>query len=129
MTLTRHIAGFLAGCLFASTSTNLAAVTTGTNLKADCDVFARHFGTQGGDAVLFQKATKCVIYVGGVVDGYRLAAWDGAKLPFCLPEDVGYNQLGLIVQQYLSKHPEDLHKPSAILIRSAVIDAFPCEAP
>jgi hypothetical protein len=127
MAVRKHTTRFLAACLLSALSATSGAINTGRELRDDCEIFARHYGGQGGNPLLFQQATKCLIYSAGVIDGFRLAVWDGAELPFCLPPEVGYNHLGLVVHKYLSAHPEELDQPSAILIRSAVISAFPCE--
>ena len=68
------------------------------------------------------KATRCMAYVEGVLDGWILA---GGHL--CKPEEVSNGEQAAVVAKYLDDHPEELHLHEGILVINAVTHAWPCK--
>ena len=73
--------------------------------------------------VLDGKGTS---YVTGVLDGIKFSE-NGFKLslPFKLPEHVTNMEIFLIIEKHFSKHPEDMHLPSWVIIIQSLKDAYP----
>ena len=73
--------------------------------------------------------TVCAMYVAGVVDA-MLVMKDmiGEQIAFCVPEGVTIGQLVDVFAKYLRDHPEERHLHGAVLVITAVSDAFPCPA-
>jgi hypothetical protein len=66
----------------------------------------------------------CVAFVAGVDSGLAIS---GIPQPYCTSKAVGYKQMMLVVQKYLQEHPDQLHLRGGILVRDALIEAFPCK--
>ena len=73
-----------------------------------------------------------------VCSHYLMGLYDGAALPrqiykldaqFCKPLAVSGNQMRLIFLKYVREHPERLHERAALLLFSALADAYPCPRP
>ena len=47
-------------------------------------------------------------------------------IPFCHPESLKVDKIRLIFLKYLQDHPAYVHLSSVILIRNAMIKAYPC---
>ncbi len=63
-------------------------------------------------------------YCGGVVDMYRIAVSCNARLGFELPSDnPGY--LIDVLYVYFKKHPERMDEDSYVVVRDALIEAYP----
>lgn len=45
----------------------------------------------------------------------------------CIPPEVGVEQAITVLKKYLVTHPENLHKGDSILVRVALVEAFPCK--
>jgi hypothetical protein len=76
------------------------------------------FGTNG-----FQF---CEAFIEGVRDGVVLATeLRDAKPIIETPADVKQEQLKAVVVKYLNEHPEEHHKPAAVLVIVALSQAFP----
>lgn len=65
---------------------------------------------------------SCMNFIRGVIEGYQLGGGSG----LCIPGEVTYGQEELVAIQYAKSHPEQLHKPAAILIVQSFRKAFPC---
>jgi hypothetical protein len=65
----------------------------------------------------------CIGYVVGVIS--MMAYID----VLCLPDKSTHSQATLVVQKYLSEHPEKLHLNAAVLVIDAIQEAFPCTIP
>jgi hypothetical protein len=89
---------------------------TGTELYRSC---------QKGAADL-----SCVAYVRGFVDGMVIGKVFGLIKPamFCPPNDgILLEQGRLIVEKFLTDHPERLHEKASFLAAAALLEAFPCQ--
>ncbi len=66
-------------------------------------------------------------FISGVTFAYR-AMYDGVLKPekICIPKGVKIKEVKLIVQDYLSNHPDKLEDPPWILVSEAVKEAFRC---
>ena len=65
----------------------------------------------------------CVGYVVGVMSVMEYIN------VLCLPGKSTHAQAALVVQKYLSDHPEKLHLNANELVLDAIEEAFPCSAP
>ena len=66
-------------------------------------------------------------FISGVTFAYR-AMSDGVLKPekICIPKGVKIKEGKLVVQDFLSNHPNKLNEPTWILISEAVKEAFQC---
>lgn len=66
-------------------------------------------------------------YIAGVLDSERIVT-SVAKFqsPICLPGGVPTAHLSLVVNEWLTKHPDRLDQQAANLVLTAVKEAFPC---
>ena len=66
-------------------------------------------------------------FISGVTFAYR-AMYDGVLKPekICIPKGVKIKEVKLVVQDYLSNHPDKLETPPWILVSEAVKEAFRC---
>ena len=62
----------------------------------------------------------CIGYVVGVLSVVEYTKY------FCLPGKSTHSQVTLVVQKYLSEHPEKLHLDADVLVLDALVEAFPC---
>ena len=62
----------------------------------------------------------CIGYVVGVMSVVEYTKY------FCLPGKSTHSQVTLVVQKYLSEHPEKLHLDADVLVLDALVEAFPC---
>jgi Rap1a immunity proteins len=58
--------------------------------------------------------------IAGAIDETR------GKPPYCLSDQVTVGELNLVIQKYLSDHPEKLHEPFTDIVGFAAAAAFPC---
>ncbi len=87
----------------------------GTELLRSCNM---PFGTIG-----FQF---CEAFIEGVRDGVVLATeLRNAKPIIEMPAEAKQEQLKDAVLKYLNEHPEEHHKPAAVLVVAALSQAFP----
>jgi hypothetical protein len=68
-----------------------------------------------------EKWGFCVGYVVGVFEQAR-----DSKEKICVPPKATESQLGRVVTKWLEKNPDKLHFSASSLVRTALIDAFPC---
>ena len=52
-----------------------------------------------------------------------------SDLGICFPDEASLLQVIRVVLKYIREHPEQAHLPSAVLVFSADLQAFPCAAP
>ena len=66
-------------------------------------------------------------FISGVTFAYR-AMYDGVLKPekICIPKGIKIREVKLVVQDYLSNHPNKLNESPWILISEAVSEAFRC---
>ena len=66
-------------------------------------------------------------FISGVTFAYR-AIYDGTMKPekICIPKGVKIKEVKLVVEDYLSNHPDKLDKPPWILVSEAIREAFRC---
>ena len=69
---------------------------------------------------------ECVVYLKGVLDLHSMLQHYFKTPLWCAPQQVGVEQTRLIVNDFLSKHPESLHSPFVGLIAVAMKTKFPC---
>lgn len=67
----------------------------------------------------------CAGLIGGVIDMHNLFFHDNPI--YCAPAEMTNKQAMLVVEKYLSDHPERLHEARAVLILDALKHAFPCK--
>lgn len=71
----------------------------------------------------------CIAYVSGITDGYVMArAKTGSDVDFCAPRNSTRKQAFDVFVKWLRDNPRDRDLMTAVLIRQAMIDAFPCPA-
>jgi hypothetical protein len=70
-------------------------------------------------------ALICQIYFNAFTETL-LVTRAGEPNGICLPPGASANQNRLVVEKYMSEHPEKLHEYAAILIVDALREAFPC---
>jgi len=67
--------------------------------------------------------TRKTLYIRGVIDGLLLDAQNA----FCLPRGVTVGQVRLIIEKFISEHPEELHKSAPAIIVRALHIAVACK--
>jgi hypothetical protein len=76
---------------------------------------------------------RCAGFIDGVISGVFLAGMNETpeqahmRQGYCLPEAVTNGQNRTVFVKYLEDHPEELHKPAAVLLIDSLRKAFPCE--
>jgi hypothetical protein len=95
-----------------------AAALTGNGLQEFCS------GPEGSS-----KSLGCTLYVQGFVAGVQPA--DGTKRKdtrmWCFPDGSTIGQTRLIVEKYMRDNPQALHQEASIIVRKALLFAFPCK--
>jgi len=74
-------------------------------------------------------AMSCISYIRGFTDlnsFYRYSR-DNKSVDFCVPEGVNAGQNTRVVLKYLRENPSELHAHTAVLVRRALIQAYPCK--
>ncbi len=102
--------------LGSSRAADVRSFTTGTDLLEDC---------QGGDV---GKRFACTGYIAGVADTID-ASHSVPGLPACVPERVELGQVKDAVVHYLEQHPEQRTDSAAVLVMTAISDAWHCGKP
>ncbi len=66
-------------------------------------------------------------FISGVTFAYR-AIYDGTMKPekICIPKGVKIKEVKLVVEDYLSNHPDKLDKTPWVLVSEAIREAFRC---
>jgi hypothetical protein len=66
-------------------------------------------------------------FISGVTFAYR-AMYDGVLKPekICIPKGIKIKEVKLVVQDYLSNHPDRLNESPWILVSEAIGEAFQC---
>ena len=66
-------------------------------------------------------------FISGVTFAYR-ATYDGVLKPekICIPKAIKIKEVKLVVQDFLSNHPDRLDEPPWILVSEAIKEAFRC---
>jgi hypothetical protein len=99
------------------------AFISGNDLSRYCD---ESIDSNFGSDVNYDTGMCTGLILGssqGLVVGFNFT---GATL-FCKPNNVTNSQYIKIVAKYLNSYPEELHKPVAVLVADALIQAFPCK--
>ncbi len=115
------LAAFLSLVMCAKAS---GQTTTGEQIQSKCKESTN------------QTASFNVGFCAGFIDGviqsqYMWEASDNLQKrdhapSFCLPKESTNGQLLQIFIKYLDDHPEELHKPAALLLVQSLQKAFPC---
>jgi len=66
-------------------------------------------------------------FISGVTFAYR-AMYDGVLKPekICIPKGVKIKEIKVVVEDYLSSHPNRLYESPWILVSDAIKEAFQC---
>lgn len=109
------IIGIILLCISANSMAECGPMTTGHNLLS-C--------IESSDPELYGYGLG---FITGVTFAYR-AMYDGVLKPgkICIPKGVRIKEVKLVVQDYLSNHPNKLNDPPWILVSEAVKEAFQC---
>ena len=95
---------------------------TGNTLLTRCEWFVK----AAGDASLARGEWFSAGVCAGMVRAASFAAEASATFGPCVPDPSNLEEQVLMVVKYLNDHPEKLHEPDLVLIRQALVDAFPC---
>jgi len=105
-----------------------AQTTTGEDVQSKCKQVIQ--GTPSFSSGF------CAGFVGGVMEAQTMwEVWEGKgtalrknpDLSFCLPERVTNDQIIKIFVKHLDDHPEELHKPAALILVQSLRGTFPCK--
>ena len=66
----------------------------------------------------------CAGYITGVAD--VMASEPDMEGKLCLPRDVSSSDFAKMVRRYLASRPELQQAPAAVMVREALLAAFPC---
>jgi hypothetical protein len=66
----------------------------------------------------------CTAYMAGFLDGLYQA---DAQKAFCFPRGFTVGQARLIIEKFMSEHPEELHKGASAISARALLIAYPCK--
>jgi hypothetical protein len=86
-------------------------------------------GPKSHNETSLASKTMCNLYLSGFVDALFFSTIiQEERLRTCLPNqaEISSEQAVLIVQKYLSDHPEELNKSALELVIGALTTAFPC---
>jgi len=106
---------------------------SGNAFLAECSALDRAHDSNLTDLEKVQNM-QCLSYLEGLIDGafyenVRIEMKGKAKaqpLPYCRPEGVGNIQLARVALKYVRDNPEKGHLPTAVLVFTALGNAFPC---
>ena len=123
----------LAGLLAAHAGT--APADTGHDLVQQCEQALRlnALGIEGVDTDTVVEGVYCVGYVGGVIDGLKLAedlrqAPSGARSILCLPSSgLDLAQAVRLLLEWADEHPDDLDEPAPVVVHRALAGTFRCD--
>jgi hypothetical protein len=109
------IIGIILLFLSANSAAECGPMTTGQNLLSCIESSDPEFYGYG------------LGFITGVTFAYR-AMYDGVLKPekICIPKGVKIKEIKVVVQDYLSNHPNKLDEPPWILVSEAVKEAFQC---
>jgi Rap1a immunity proteins len=115
-----RIAAVLLFLMFCPNS--FAQVTTGEKIQSMCRA-----------EMVAASGSFCAGFISGVLEEqFMWTANDTLHkrthdFRFCLPEKSTNDQILKVFVKYLDDHPEELHKPAALLLIQAMVKAFPCQ--
>ena len=126
MTIKQASGAALALWLMAYSSPALAQYESGNSLYEECK-------SEAGDF----KSGLCLGYITAVADAHIETVFSVAvanierkdvqlRTSFCLRDGVNIGQLRDVVFQYLAQNPSERDKPAALLVITALAQAFPC---
>jgi Rap1a immunity proteins len=95
----------------------------GNKLLHDCITVVKGTPDRPEDGV---NAGWCLGYLAGISDMRGLIEQVPNISPECTPQEVTMAQKTRILMKYLNSHPEELHRPSVVLVVIAMNEAFPC---
>jgi hypothetical protein len=126
----------IALCAASLSSTAVAEANRGESLLEDCNAALKLYDAPDSVPSLETEAMgmHCMGFISGLRDG--LDFWrasteaskkrDMSSAPICIPQDATTLQLVRIVVKYLRDNPKELNKHDAILVLTALHDAYPC---
>jgi hypothetical protein len=117
-----------------------AAIFVALVALALCPLFTVNCTAQDNTAIMkalaLQKACDtpegtptegyCLGFIAGVSQSTQID--DPAAATVCFPEEVNLAEAKQVVRKYLNDHPQNLHLAGAILVKRALIEAWPCSA-
>ena len=106
-------------CLLASSQVAIANgfFTTGSNLHQWYQAYQR-ISADNGTPADYSSASGLTGYVTGVAD---------ASNDLCMASNVNGGQTVAVVGVYLEAHPEEWNQGGAVIVRRALLKAFPCK--
>ncbi len=104
-----------------------AQTTTGEEIQSKCKGLLNRVETAafaGG---------FCAGFIDGVLNEHSM--WEANDIShkraheykFCFPDNITNDQIMKVFVKYLDDHPEELHKPAAVLLVESMEKAFPCQ--
>lgn len=88
---------------------------TGNEVLLDCAKDSTEF-----------KASYCFGYVVGAAEMASAILSLGGRKWFCAPDNVTNGQLERVIAKYVENNPAKTSDPAAVLVLTALVDAFPC---
>jgi hypothetical protein len=95
-----------------------AQPTTGQQIQIKCKELMNY-----QDLSHAFSAGFCGGFIDGVIDSQTM---QGRAPSFCLPQKGSNGQYVQVFLKYLDNHPQELHKPAALLLVESLVKAFPC---
>jgi len=101
-----------------------AQATTGQQIQDKCKALVNQNSSFSGGF--------CAGFIDGVINSQWM--WEASDkfhkqshfLSLCLPQEGTNGQYLQVFLKYLDDHPEELHKPAALLLVESLAKAFPC---
>ncbi len=92
--------------------------------------FLAHCETPDGSGIAPDATTGGGMFITGICRGYLMGIHDDIAvhggIRSCPSKEVRYWQFDRVAVKYMHDHPEELHKPTAVLAVEAWTMAFPC---
>jgi Rap1a immunity proteins len=104
-----------------------AQATTGQQIQNQCKALV---GTRNPSDAF--DGGFCPGFIDGVINSQSMWEANDKLLrrnhpqSFCLPQEGTNGEYLQVFVKYLDDHPEELHKPAALLLVQSLIKAFPC---
>ena len=108
-----------------------ASADDGNKRLGECSTALRMVGGGQLDLSQINDAASCIGFVYGFASGYQAGqSISGGKADYCPPASVSTTaQLIRIFVKYLNDHPAELRRTDSVLLRQALVEAYPCRTP
>ncbi len=110
--------------LVLSPGSAVADRPTGVQLLQECRQAQQLLN--GSETVDVYDATSCIQYLAGFRDAMDIWEVSASPRAVCVPSEVTVEQLIRVTVKYVEDHPEDLHLDHALLVFTALAQAFQC---